>query len=38
LPLHHEVPERVLLRPRRFPLQRRQVVGQQIAQKDRLIV
>jgi len=38
LPLHHEMPELMLLRPRRFSLQRRQVVGQELSQKDRLIV
>lgn len=38
LALHHEMPEVVLLRPRHFSLQRRQVVGQEISQKDGLIV
>jgi hypothetical protein len=32
------MPEFVPLRPRNFPLQRRQVVGQQTPQQDGLIV
>jgi hypothetical protein len=38
LPLHQEMPEFVLLRPRYFSPQRRQVVGQQTPQQDGLSV
>jgi hypothetical protein len=36
LPLHQEMPELVLLRPRHFSLQCRQVVGQETLQQGGL--